>query len=213
MVGNSHVIGGSSINGTQNPGSSSVADPLANLQPPDPSTLTVQSPPPPYAYYPITLNPGVYNGGLTLSGGGSSVTMNPGVYYMKGGGFTVSNGVPVKGSGVTIYIDNGGGQFNLINGGGSINLSPPSSGTYAGISLYQDRANTNTVFFGNGSSVSITGTIYAAGAMIQFTQGNTSNSYGSQLISNDLQVIDGAQVSVNYNASNPTATPALGIVE
>jgi hypothetical protein len=78
-----------------------------------------------------------------------------------------------------------------------------TTGPYAGITIFQARSNTSTLFFGNGSSVKVDGTIYAPAAMVQFTQGNASSSLGSTnnlyptVISKQLQVIDGANVIVN----------------
>jgi hypothetical protein len=200
IVGSYSAIGSSVINGTKNLGAAYVADPLSSLATPVSTGLIAQSPNT-SVYYAYTINPGVYNNGLNLNGGGSSVTMNPGLYFIKGSGLSISNGVPLTGSGVTIYLDTGA-TLNLINGGGSFNLSPPTSGTYAGITIFQSRSNSNTLFLGNGSTVKIDGTIYAPAAMVQFSQGNnttlgsTSNAYAS-VIANQFQVINGAKVVVN----------------
>ena len=50
---------------------------------------------------PLTLSPGTYDGGITVTGKGP-VTLLPGVYYMNGGGFTVSGQGSVTGAGVLI---------------------------------------------------------------------------------------------------------------
>jgi hypothetical protein len=215
IVGNYSAIGSSTVNGTKNTGVASVADPLSGLATPSASGLTAQNPNT-SVYYPYTLNPGVYNNGLNLNGGGSSVTMSPGFYFIKGSGLSISNGVPLTGSGVTIYLD-AGASLNLINGGGSINLSPQTSGTYAGITIFQSRSNSNTLFLGNGSTVKIDGTIYAPAAMVQFSQGNnttlgsTANTYAS-VISNQLQVINGAKVTV-YGMGSGSGSTSVSIVE
>jgi len=64
-----------------------------------------------------TLCPGRYDGGI-LIGGSANVTMVGGVYYIAGGGFTVSGDSSVDGSaGVMIYNGSGGG-------GGSSSTDP-----------------------------------------------------------------------------------------
>ena len=51
-----------------------------------------------------TLSPGVYNGGISLSGS-SSVTLNPGAYYINGGGTSLSgSGVGVWPNFVTVAL-------------------------------------------------------------------------------------------------------------
>ena len=50
---------------------------------------------------PLTLRPGTYLGGITVTGQGS-VTLSPGIYYMAGGGFSVTGSGSVTGAGVMI---------------------------------------------------------------------------------------------------------------
>ena len=123
-----------------NTGQPNTPDPLAGIAAPSSSGMTVQS----SSALSLsgstarTLNPGVYNGGISLSGS-SSVTLNPGVYYINGGGISMSGSSSLSGSGVFIY-NTGSGAINL-SGSGSISLSPMTSGTYAGITVFQDRSS------------------------------------------------------------------------
>jgi len=107
----------------------------------------------------VTLNPGVYCGGITI-GNGATVTMNAGTYIMtsptlKTGtayGFTVDEGSSVTGTGVTIYNTTSGAtynegpiQFNYTSFGGGasgVDLTAPTSGSLEGILFWQDKANT-----------------------------------------------------------------------
>src|SRR5262249_23084570 len=97
----------------------------------------------------LTIDPGVYSR-ITVSGG-ARLTMNPGVYIITGGGFTASGGT-VSGSGVMIYnagsnFPNGGGNFSGVNvsGSASVTLTPPTSGPYTGVVIFQARDNTRTM--------------------------------------------------------------------
>ena len=134
-------------------------DPLANLATPTTTGLTVQS----NSAVSLsgsttrTLNPGVYKGGITLSGS-SSVTLNPGVYYINGGGITLSGPSGISGSGVFIY-NTGGGAISL-SGTGAISLSPMTSGTYAGLTIFQDRSSAVGATLSGGSNINLTGTYY-----------------------------------------------------
>ena len=114
-----------------------------------------------------TLSPGVYCGGLKLSGSGS-ITFQTGTYIINGtdvGGksFDYTGSGNLSGTNVMFYItgQNGytAGPINL-SGSGNLTFSALSSGSYQGILFYQDRsvsyaaANTYT---GSGN---VTGTFY-----------------------------------------------------
>jgi Flp pilus assembly protein TadG len=232
-----NIVGGYSTDasgkffGALRTGAAGVADPLAGLPTPDPSTMSqgglsdpnslpaYQRPPagqyvPGYGTY--TIKGGVYNGGLHLAGG-ATVTMQPGIYYMKGGDFIVDNGVSVSGEGVMIYTENG---YSIsIQGGGVIKFSPPTSGTYAGMMFYQDRSSSKTMSIANGSTTVIKGTVYAANAQINFAggaqygQGGVANQGASQFIAKQLNVSNNAYVSIGYNASDVARRKALNLVE
>ncbi|HEY4722140.1 MAG TPA: hypothetical protein VII92_09855 [Anaerolineae bacterium] len=100
-----------------------------------------------------TLSPGTYCGGIRMSGT-STITLNPGVYIMDGGDFNASGRGSITGTGVTIILTNSGGSSygnygNIdVSGRKSIYLQAPTTGTYAGIAIYQDR-NASTVGSGD----------------------------------------------------------------
>jgi hypothetical protein len=123
-----------------------------------------------------TINPGIYSQ-ITVSGTGH-LTLNPGIYIITGGGFTVSGG-SVSGSGVMIYntastynpatgADGSGGTYGSIalGGTGALNISAPSSGTYAGILLFQDRNNSKALSISGSGTLGTNGTIYAPKAQL-----------------------------------------------
>jgi hypothetical protein len=157
-------------------------------------------------YGTFTIKPGYYDGGLELRGG-ATVTMQPGIYYMKGGGFTVANGVAVTGEGVMVYVENGNGSFN-IQGGANIKFSPPTTGDYAGIMFYQDRNSTKDFNIANGTSTRITGTVYAPGAKLifaggaQYGQGGVANQAASRMIVKRLDISNNAFVGVTVEQGN-----------
>jgi hypothetical protein len=97
--------GGGSFTGTIVSGSPQIADPLAGMAQPDASDYTIQSKKKLSisGKQNVTLDPGLYVGGIQVTGG--TVTLNPGVYYMEGGGFAVSGSGSVYGNGVMLYND------------------------------------------------------------------------------------------------------------
>lgn len=205
------VVGGVHMQNAPQPrpktGADPMADPLAALLPPCFGTIAGSScqaiDPAPVvrggsALLPVTtkvsggtLSPGVYYGGLDLSGG--TITMNPGVYIMAGGGFSVSkNGTTIRGTGVTIYntqddVSLGrlirAGQYGgfRVTTNATIDLAAPSSSTaanpYVGVVLFQDRANTDDVSFQGGQLDGvIDGVIYAINADMRLQGGHLKSN-------------------------------------
>ena len=209
----------SKVNGTVQTGVNSFSDPLASL--PTPSTVGLSNQSFTSSYGSKTISPGVYTNGLSIAGG-MTVTMNPGVYYIKTSGLTLSGGATLKGTGVTIYMDNTGGQNNdfSVSGGATVSLTPPTSGIYAGLSYFQDRSNSNTLSFTNGATVNIQGTLYAAAAALS-ASGGTNNTYGSQIIANAMALSNGASIKVNtltdakqgYVAAGTSTASGISLVE
>ena len=139
------VVGGYSTSGavkfspTPTTGSAYQGDPLTFLSPPTSSTCN-------YTNFKVTtgsstLNPGTYCNGITISGA-TNVTFNPGTYILMGGGLNVSGASILKGSGVTFFLTQGlGYSYGPMSISSSVvaTLSAPTSGSYYGILVYQDR--------------------------------------------------------------------------
>jgi hypothetical protein len=123
-------------------------DPYASLPEP-PTAGPCTSVPNGNPHVPKTLNPGRYCGGMDLSG---TVTLTPGVYVIDDGDFRINANAVVSGAGVTFFLTNGAEVH--FNGSAQINLSAPTSGTYAGVLMYGDRdqGNADNVFNGSANS-------------------------------------------------------------
>ncbi|MFC1673153.1 pilus assembly protein TadG-related protein [Pseudomonadota bacterium] len=174
-------------------GSTAADDPMADLDVPAEASLTVQEDPPGNQSYtpsdsPPNLSPGIYVGGLDISAG-STVVMDPGVYVMDGGDFQVNGGATITGTDVVIILtDYSGGSAGSINinGGGSVELQAPTSGTYTGVLFYQDRnggssASQNTIVNG-GAEVELTGMVYTPNTEISFSGGATMDNNGCLML-------------------------------
>ena len=115
----------------------------------------------------LTISPGTYSS-ITVSGNGK-LTMNPGVYVIAGGGFSVSGNGAVTGSGVMIFnTKSSKGTYGsiVLSGNGAITLTAPTTGTYAGILIFQDRANSKALTFSGSAMQGMAGTIYAPAAQL-----------------------------------------------
>lgn len=143
----------------------------------------------------VNLSPGVYCGGFNFNGA-PTVKLSPGVYVIKGGGWTVDGGT-WSGAGVTFYFaDTSNIQFNS---GMSMTLSAPTSGTYAGILFYEaDGLTLSSFVFDDSVSESLSGLIYLPSRQLTFN--STSNMSSQQL----TLVADTAI----FNTANWTLTPS-----
>ena len=95
-----------------------------------------------------------------------------------------------------------------ITGGGSVTLSPQTSGTYIGMTIFQDRTSQAPINMTGGGGLNLVGTIYAAKAKLSITgagglsgQGDASHVIGSQVILADLNLTGngGFRVDATYN--------------
>jgi hypothetical protein len=128
------------------------------------------------------------------------LTLNPGIYYIDGGGITTNGTASITGTGVMIY--NGGSTVGSINmtGTSSISLTPPSSGTYAGISIFQDRTSTASLSLTGTGGTYVTGGIYAPAAPLSLVGTSSSNVTGSFLIGDSATLTGTSAINVGTNA-------------
>jgi Flp pilus assembly protein TadG len=90
----------------------------------------------------VTLSPGVYCGGISLSGN-REATFLPGTYYIKDGEFKTTGSWALSGENVTFVMT--GSASNLDLGGtASMAFSAPTSGDYAGFVFFGDPNNPAT---------------------------------------------------------------------
>jgi Flp pilus assembly protein TadG len=128
----------------------------------------------------VTLSPGTYCGGVQISAS-VNVTMNPGTYIVDGGPFSIAGNANVTGNNVTIVLS---GQISGtyatadLGGNGSLNLTAPTTGPYAGIAIFQDpnapSGGTNSIV--GTSNQNIKGAVYFPKQNLKFAGDNSSNT-------------------------------------
>ncbi|HJT77825.1 MAG TPA: MBG domain-containing protein, partial [Gemmataceae bacterium] len=206
VVGGVQRTGSATITTAPATGAAPLADPLSGLGGPSPTGLTN------YGSVTITggartLSPGIYSR-ISISGS-ASVTLNPGVYLIEGGGFTVSGGASVSGNGILIV--NAGSNYPsagstygpvILSGSGTISLTAPATGTYAGVVLLQPAGNTKALTFSGGAG-GLTGTVYAPSASLVLS--------GNARLRANL-VVDTLAVSGNSVANGVTLDAPAGTV-
>ena len=161
-------------------GAAVVADPLASLPLPSTSGLTNYGAENLSGNSSATIKPGIYSS-ISVSGS-ATLTMSSGTYIIEGGGFSVSGAGSVTGSGVTIVnagsdYPSAGGTYGSISlsGSGTYKLTPPTTGTYAGIVIFQTRDNTKAMTV-SGAASGMTGTIYASAAALTISGSGQLNA-------------------------------------
>jgi Bacterial Ig-like domain (group 3) len=193
-------------------GAAVVADPLASLPLPGTSGLTSYGAEKLSGSSSATIKPGIYSS-ISVSGS-ATLTMSSGTYIIEGGGFAVSGAGSVTGSGVTIFnagsdYPSAGGTYGSISlsGSGTYKLTPPTTGTYAGIVIFQTRDNTKAMTV-SGAASGMTGTIYASAAALTISGSGELNAS----LDVDTLTLSGAAVAnaVTLNAPDGTVayTPA-----
>ncbi len=160
----------------------------------------------------------VQSGGVNLSGNAS--VSCPGVtFIVEGGGFSVSGNATITGAGVMIFNTGSGynastgvdgGNFGAItlSGNGTVSLTAPTTGTYAGILIFQDRNNAKALTFSGNAMEGVTGTIYAPAAQLA-ESGNAQIGSASNPIS---LVVDTLTISGNAIANALSLTSPAGTV-
>ena len=167
-------------------------DPLADVVPP-PYTLCL--PVPNGKTY--TLSPGTYCD-KTLSG---NITLNPGVYIMRGTTIKPGGNGSLTGQGVTIFLMESAQIY--INANEKVNLSPPTSGPYAGITIFQDHGNTSALTLNGGANSVLSGFIYAPDAPISYAGNSDMSAQGDclRLVGNTVQMTGNSSVASDCAAA------------
>jgi hypothetical protein len=112
------------------------------------------------------------------------------------------------GDGTTIFLacggyptpcGGGGARFRLENGGQFV-VSPPTTGEYAGLSIFADKGNTRTMRL--LGEVDLGGAVYAASGRLVVNSPNLVQVHA--LVAVDRLLKDGAgQLLVDYDPSSP----------
>ena len=215
LTGNYTTSGGGAFYGPVTTGTKPMEDPLRFLPPPDKSTMTIQSRnKEQFTHGTHRLSPGVYRGGINASST-ANVILDPGIYYMDGGGFSFTGSGSLFGQGVMIYSEPGNGNADGVNiaANGSVVLSPMTSGIYQGVLFFQDRTSTVSANVTGGSNMNLTGTFYFANAQLNVTGSAGFANFGSQYVSRTLNVQGTGEVYVDWDPNKVGRTRLITIVE
>jgi hypothetical protein len=204
--GGADVQGSTSVEPTT--GCDPVLDPLAGMTPPlvGPCWKIDEA----YDTGTHDLEPGVYCGGIHISGD-AQVELLPGTYVIQDGKFNLSGGsATVVGDGVTLYFTGPSAVLD-ISGQGGVNLSAQTSGDYAGILFYGDPNAPPSTKHGvsGGSNMTYEGTMYFPTAELNVTgngAGSTDASY-TMAIARLLKFSGNGTLQFNFSPDGSVPLP------
>lgn len=161
---------------------SRVSDPYSDLETPDfegcdEEDLRVNAD--------ATLSPGVYCGGLDISGN-NDIYFEPGVYIMDGGSFKITGGGNIDAEDVTFILTGSGNDYADLDISGSkdITIKAPEEGDeWQGIAFFQDRnaptGNNRVNKIVGSSEIYLNGTAYFPSQELWFGGGSNTTSEDS----------------------------------
>jgi hypothetical protein len=160
----------------------------------------------------VTLMPGVYCGGIAISGT-SKVTLSPGEYIIKDGKFEIKDSASLDGVGVGIFLTGKGAKI-FLDKDTSISLTAPEAGPMAGILFWEDRLSKGEAhkITSNDARV-LLGTIYLPkGNLLIDAEGQVADkSAYTAIVVNSLFLEWGPTLTLNsnYTATNVPIPNAL----
>lgn len=210
VAGNYKVTNGATVSPSPKVGAATGGDPLKYIQAPSVGGCNFNN----YSIggnTTITISQGVYCGGITI-GNSAKVTLNPGTYVLLGGGLNFGGGATVTGSGVTFYntynAQHAYGSIQM-NNGVSVTLSAPTTGSLAGILMFQDRSVVGGAAssFSGGAMLNMTGALYFPTTTLTYCNG-ASAPY-TIVVAKTIAFAGGVKINSDYS-SLPGGSPVKG---
>jgi hypothetical protein len=152
---------------------------------------------------------------LNVGGNGTTDTLKPGIYVIDGGVMHFTGNPNLGGNGIFIYLTNGGSL--LIDGGANVNLvsggatengggTAPSVGTYNGILVYQDPADSSAMSFTGGASAYINGGVIAMNSLVTIDGGSGATDLQGGISVKSLTITGGGTVKALVDTNEGSLT-------
>lgn len=158
----------------------------------------------------VHISPGIYCGGISISGSVEKIVFDPGDYVLRDGGMSVNGAVTITGNGVTFfntYSNMSKYQGISINGSGTVTLTAPTSGSNAALLFYQDptvswKANNGSILAGAANSV-YNGLIYFPTTDLTYSGNSSASASGTDgyttLIGYNITINGTARINADYS--------------
>lgn len=142
----------------------------------------------------VTVKPGRYTS-FTITSDARAV-MQPGLYYIQGGNFTISGAAAVQANDIMIYLSSGAVQ---VQASGNVDITAATTGEYAGMAFYMDRTNTSNFTVDGAGVTLVRGTIYAPAATVVAAGSGASTTLNSQMIAARYRISGAARLYIDYD--------------
>jgi Flp pilus assembly protein TadG len=205
------ISGANSITTTngKNTGVDPAIDPYANVTPPTPTgpkynnKINVKNQ--------TELSPGIYYGDISVNAG-ATLTLDPGTYYFDSSNLTVAGNATITGNNVTLVFTSTSSNWGsaTLSSNANVTLTPPTTGSTAGIVMYGDRnMPTGTSFnLTGGGTQNLAGAIYLPKANLSFSGGDGTTTTCTQIIADTVTVVGNTNVKIDCSAFG---TKSIGI--
>lgn len=161
----------------------------------------------------VTLEPGVYCGGIAISGS-SVVQLSPGVYVIKDGPLIVSDSASLSGEDVGFYLTGANAWFKFHTGS-TISLAAPKSGVMAGL-LFHESATQSVAYSHqilSDNARLMLGTIYLprGNLVIDANKPIADQSAYTAIVARTLRLYSGPNLVLNTNYDQTPVPVPQGI--
>ena len=140
-----------------------------------------------------------------------------GIYIIQGGGFKVSGNLTLNALEVMVYNGDGptaGADQIVVSGNATVNWTPPTSGPWKGISMFQQRDvdDIKIELSGNGGT-NIAGTVYARDAEIELSGDGGTNFLGGAFVASSMQISGNGTLNIGDDGSSGGGESSVFLVK
>ncbi|MGI9416326.1 MAG: hypothetical protein ACR2RA_00665 [Geminicoccaceae bacterium] len=157
-----------------------------------------------------TLDPGVYCGGISISGN-ADVTFLPGLYVLKGGEFKVSGSSRLEGQEVGFFLTDDA-ELNIT--ATEISFSAPTSGELEGILFFQDRNDSTTTVnkIAGNADLDLDGALYFAPSRLDLRGTSSATAPTPMIVARELRFVGTTHLG-GSGTEPPASTMTAELVE
>ena len=186
-----------------------VEDPLKNRAAPPVGNCINQNIPKNKTY---TLSPGTYCGGLTIKGN-VDVKLEPGIYVIKDGPFSIVGSALIYGEDVSFYFTGNNSKFDF-SVPSTVSLSARTTGPLSGILFFQDRnSNFQDFTIRSKNAEKFEGAIYLPNGRLYIDKESRIGQQSSwtAIIAKRIETGKGPNIIINSDYANSTIPVPDGI--
>jgi len=162
----------------------------------------------------VSLLPGTYCGGLTVTGG-ATVNLQPGVYIINNGNLTVNTGSSFIGANVGFFLTGKNSTLSFTDTS-TIDITAPASGMMAGLLIWEDASTSGSGkshTIGSNNARNLLGTLYFPLGHLVVTSPNpvAAQSDYTIIVADHLDLTASPNLVLNSNYANSNIPVPAGV--